>query len=479
MKPRLRSPSLVAFGKFLTISGILLLFFFTFFYNTTPCTKSSHLSFPVEVEVKLSNSSKTIDYPTKTNISHIKFVLVGCAKTWKNRRPYTEAWWRPNETRGNIFMDSPPPKEFLPWPQTSPPFQLNEDTSKLPVYPKLANPIEARIFRSLLDSFRLGDNEDVRWFVVADDDTVFFVDNLVQVLAKYDHTKRYYVGMYSEAVISNFLFSFDMAYGGGGYALSYSLAEEVAPLMDDCLERYPFMHTSDQLSFSCLSDLGVPLTLERGIHQIDLLGDISGLLSAHPQSPIVTLHHFDNIDPLFPSKTRIQSINHLMEAAKVDQSRLVQQTIGYHWKSNWSVSISWGYSAQIYESIIPRSVLRKPLETFAPWKNGPPPVYMFNTRLPTSDPCLAPHIFFMESVKKIRADGLVLSTYRRKAPRRLLPCFFAGNHSADHVITIRVFSNATIRKEPGKIECCNVKYTGGMNIINIRMRDCRKGEVIA
>lgn len=271
MKPRLQSPFLVALAKFLIISGILLLFYYTFFYNIIAYNnKSPHLSIPMDVKFLNSSSEITSDYIYPTNISHIKFVLVGCVKTWKHRRPYTEAWWRPNESRGNIFMDSPPTEEFLPWPQTSPPFRLNDDATKLPVYPKLANPIEARIFRSVLDSFRLGDNKDVRWFVVGDDDTVFFVDNLVGVLAKYDHTKRYYVGMYSEAVISNFLFSFDMAYGGGGYALSYSLVEELAPLMDGCLERYPFMHTSDQLSFSCLSDLGVGRTVERGFHQVIL-----------------------------------------------------------------------------------------------------------------------------------------------------------------------------------------------------------------
>ncbi|XP_039032798.1 uncharacterized protein LOC120167994 isoform X2 [Hibiscus syriacus] len=250
-------------------------------------------------------------------------------------------------------MDSPPPKEFLPWPETSPPFRLNSDATKLPVYPKLVNPIEARIFRSVLDSFNLGDNQGVRWFVMADDDTLFFVDNLVEVLGKYDHTKHYYVGMYSESVISNFLFAFDMAYGGAGYALSYSLVEQLAPLMNDCLERYPFSHTSDSLTSSCLFDLGISLTLERGVHQVDLLGDISGMLSAHPQSPIITLHHFDNIDPIFPNKNRTDAVKHLMQAAKVDESRLAQQTICYDKQKNWSISVSWGYSVHIYEKYHP------------------------------------------------------------------------------------------------------------------------------
>ncbi|KAL1152816.1 hypothetical protein V6Z11_A09G134700 [Gossypium hirsutum] len=373
--------------------------------------------------VKLSNSTETVNYPT--NISHIKFVL-------------------------------------------------------LPIYPKLANPIEARIFRSVLDSFSLGDNQGVRWFVMADDDTVFFIDNLVQVLAKYDHTKQYYVGMHSESVISNFLFAFDMAYyGGAGYALSYSLVEQLAPLMNDCLERYPFMHTSDHLTSSCLFDLGVALTLERGIHQIDLLGDISGMISAHPQAPIVTLHHFDNIDPIFPNRNRTEGVKHLMKAAEIDQSRLAQQTICYDKPMNWSVSVSWGYSVHIYESIIPRSILKKPLETFKPWKNGPPPLYMFNTRLLTNDPCHTPHVFFMEYIRKLKGNSVVLTTYRRKARRRLQPCFVPGNYSADNILRVRVFSNATLRKEAGKIDCCNVLHMAAMNVMNIKLRNCRKGEVIA
>ncbi|TYH53933.1 hypothetical protein ES332_D09G133900v1 [Gossypium tomentosum] len=475
MKHRFRSRSFFALGKLLAILGPLLLIFYTFLYNP-PCNEpSSDMLSPIVV--KLSNSTETVNYPT--NISHIKFVLVGCTKTWLTRRPYTEAWWRPNQTRGNIFMDSPPPKEFLPWPKTSPPFQLNTDATKLPVYPKLANPIEARIFRSVLDSFSLGDNQGVRWFVMADDDTVFFIDNLVQVLAKYDHTKQYYVGMHSESVISNFLFAFDMAYGGAGYALSYSLVEQLAPLMNDCLERYPFMHTSDHLTSSCLFDLGVALTLERGIHQIDLLGDISGMISAHPQVPIVTLHHFDNIDPIFPNRNRTEAVKHLMKAAEIDQSRLAQQTICYEKPMNWSVSVSWGYSVHIYESIIPRSILKKPLETFKPWKNGPPPLYMFNTRLLTNDPCHTPHVFFMEHIRKLQGNSVVLTTYRRKAPRQQQPCFVPGNYSADNILRVRVFSNATVRKEAGKIDCCNVLHMAGMNVMNIKLRNCRKGEVIA
>ncbi|TQE12759.1 hypothetical protein C1H46_001632 [Malus baccata] len=41
---------------------------------------------------------------------------------------------------------------------------------------------------------------DVRWFLFGDDDTVFFMENLVRTLSKYDHDRWFYVGSNSFAV---------------------------------------------------------------------------------------------------------------------------------------------------------------------------------------------------------------------------------------------------------------------------------------
>lgn len=180
--------------------------------------------------------------------------------------------------------------------------------------------------------------------------------------------------------------------------------------------------------------------------QVDLHGDISGLLSSHPNSPVITLHHFDAIDPIFPIRNRPESVNHLMKAGNIDQSRLFQQTICYHRETNWTFSISWGYSIHIYENIFPRSALKRPLETFRPWKHGRPPFFMFNTRWAFNNPCDAPHVFFLDN---ITTDGgqQVVTNYTRRSPRNLPPCVSSGNHSADHISKIHVFSPATGRKE--------------------------------
>ncbi|KAE8712191.1 hypothetical protein F3Y22_tig00110260pilonHSYRG00041 [Hibiscus syriacus] len=456
----------------IAISTILVLFY-TILYSQK-CSQS----FGSFNEFKWSSS--TDDTNSATNISHIKFILASSQKTLKSRKPYIESWWQPNRTRGNIFLDSPPPKDFLPWPSSYPPFQVNEEVKKLRVYPKLVVPAAVRLFRSILETFRLGDDEGVRWYVMGDDDTVFFVENLVEVLGKYDESKHYYIGMTSEAVKSNFDFSFDMAYGGAGYALSYSLVKTLVPVIDDCIERYLYLRVSDQLLSFCLADLGVDLTTQKGFHQIDLLGDISGLLSSHPQSHVLSLHHLDGINPIFPSKNQYESINHLMKAAKFDQSRLLQQTICYHKPTNWSFTLAWGYSAHVYETMMPRSFLRRPLETFQPFKKSArPPLYMFNTRWPWADPsCQAAHSFFLDFVERSGED-FINTTYRRASPRNLPPCSASGNHSAEHIEYIRVVLQATRRKQEAKVECCDVEYVNDSNVTDVKLRPCINGEVIA
>lgn len=124
--------------------------------------------------------------------------------------------------------------------------------------------------RIVVESFKLG-LENVRWFVMGDDDTVFFTENLVSVLAKYDHNQMYYIGGNSESVEQDEIHSYGMAFGGGGFAISYPLAAQLVDKMDGCLQRYHFFYGSDQRVWACISELGVPLTPERGFHQVNFL----------------------------------------------------------------------------------------------------------------------------------------------------------------------------------------------------------------
>ncbi|PWA66116.1 hypothetical protein CTI12_AA329640 [Artemisia annua] len=380
------------------------------------------------------------------------------ARAWGDRISYFREWYRPNVTKGYIFFDEEPTQDILPWPDYLPPYRVSENTTKFEVYSRHIHPIVIRIVRTILETFREGD-KDVRWYIMGDDDTIFFLDNLVELLGRYDHTKYFYIGGVSECIKSNFDFSFEMAFGGAGFALSYPLVEALVANLDQCIGVYPFYWVSDQILSACIADLGVPLTPEKGFHQIDLVDDISGLLSAHPQTPLISLHHLDIALPIFPKLDRHKSVRHLMKPAKHDQSRLLQQTVCYHKPKDWAFSIAWGYSAYIYEQFTPRSVLRRPFETFTPWsleKN--PPDYMFNAREITNDSCEAPHIFYLRS-------------------RNLPPC--SSNHSADYIKKIRVYSPVTkLDFAENRGECCDVLNVNNKNTAEVKLRSCMKTEII-
>ncbi|KAD5508488.1 hypothetical protein R6Q59_030911 [Mikania micrantha] len=477
-------PTISNLCKFFLISAIILYIFIVYHHS-----ESTICILPINKTLKkLPDSSSSLPSPLPsppTDISQLVFGISGSVKAWKDRRSYFREWWRPNVTRGYIFFDKEPTMDILPWPDNNlPSYRVSENTTKLKVYNRHVRPDVIRIVRTILETFREGD-KDVRWYVMGDDDTIFFLDNLVELLGRYDHTKYLYIGGVSECVKSNFDFSFEMAFGGAGFAFSYPLAEALVANLDQCLEIYPFYYVSDQILSACIADLGVPLTTEKGFHQIDLVHDISGFLSAHPQAPLISLHHLDIATPIFPTMDRHTSVRHLMTAAKADQSRLLQQTVCYYKQKNWTLSIAWGYSAYIYEQLIPRSILRRPFETFTPWSlKRRPPDYMFNTRLVTNNSCETPHDFFFHSIT-IPSDNIsnsnsrfdeVKMTYIRYKARQLPPC--SSNHSADYISRIRVYSPSTkLNFVENRGECCDVLNVDGKNTVEIRIRACKKTEI--
>ncbi|XP_026399547.1 uncharacterized protein LOC113295422 [Papaver somniferum] len=351
------------------------------------------------------------DFNEKTNISHILFGIDGSVKTWENRRHYTELWWKQNITRGYIWLDEKPDS----WLIESPPYKVSENSSNF------GSNSAVRIARIVLESFKLG-LKNVRWFVLGDDDTIFFTENLISVLSKYDHNQMYYIGGNSESVEQDVLHSYNMAFGGGGFAISYRLAFELARNLDDCINSYPNLYGSDERISSCIADIGVPLTREVGFHQIDVRGDTYGLLAAHPVAPLVSLHHLDFVEPLFPNKTRLDSIKRLMDAHNMDPSRTLQQSVCYDFKRNWSVSVSWGYTVQIYPSLLSVKELCTPLQTFRTWRTWSEDMFMFNVRPIKDDPCESPLVYLLGRVNEIGGQVETLSTYKSYFDETRMKC---------------------------------------------------------
>ncbi|CAH9069040.1 unnamed protein product [Cuscuta europaea] len=349
----------------------------------------------------------------KTGLEHVVFGIAASAKLWDRRKNYTKLWWRPEEKmRGIVWLDKAV-KTAKEEASSLPELRISGDTSRFTYKNKQGHRSAIRISRIVSETLRLG-MEDVRWFVMGDDDTVFITENLVRVLNKYDHNQFYYIGSSSESHLQNIYFSYNMAYGGGGFAISYPLAKALDKIQDGCIQRYPGLYGSDDRMQACMAELGVPLTKELGFHQYDVYGNLFGLLAAHPVTPLVSLHHLDVVEPIFPNVSRAQALQRLLIPTKLDSASLMQQSICYDKKKSWTISVSWGYAVQIFRGVLSPRDIEMPSRTFLNWyRRADYTAYAFNTRPVMRNPCQKPFVFYLGSAKMDPSGKQTISEYTR------------------------------------------------------------------
>ncbi|KAI3971222.1 hypothetical protein MKX01_021989 [Papaver californicum] len=437
---------------------------------TTECPEATATECPETTATEI-----IVKDPYNTNISHVLFGIGGSTKTWASRKHYTDLWWKPNVTRGFVWLDEKPNAK---WPKNSLSYRVSEDTGRFKHGSKASN----RMARIVLESYRLG-LKNVRWFVMGDDDTVFFTENLVTVLAKYDHNQMYYIGGNSESVEQDMMHTYGLGFGGAGFAISYPLVMQLVKVLDGCIDRYSYMHGSDERIGACMKEIGVPLTIELGFHQVDIRGDLYGLLAAHPIAPLVSLHHLDDVKPIFPDgANRIDSLERLVSAYALDPGRILQQSICHDLKRKWSVSVSWGYTVQIYPWLVSDNALGIAFQTFQTWKTWRNEPFTFNTRPMSPEPCDRPLVYFLDNVNN--GDGVgenhrTLTLYKRFTPE---PggndCNRADFHSALAVHTVNITASRMDSNEWSKAprrQCCEI--TSPMegvdnSVIQIRIKRC-------
>ncbi|KAH7441761.1 hypothetical protein KP509_03G053300 [Ceratopteris richardii] len=334
---------------------------------------------------------------TATNLSHVVFGIAASSELWEKRKEYLKLWWKPKKMRGFVWLEKKV-RYTEEDAKTLPPQMLSADTMRFKYTSRLGRRSGIRISRIVSEMYRLG-LPDVRWFVMSDDDTIFVAKNLLRVLSKYDHKQFYYIGSNSESHMQNLAFSYNMAYGGGGFAISYPLAKALSSMQDDCLHRYPSLVGSDDRIHACMAELGVPLTKEPGFHQYDIRGNALGLLAAHPLTPAISLHHLDAINPVFPNRTTLEALNHLQRSIDEDPTHFLQQSICYEKDRIWSISISWGYVVQIFRGVIEPRELEVPLRTFYSWnRKADFTTFAFNARAYPRHPCERPTLFYMHNI---------------------------------------------------------------------------------
>ncbi|KAI7726181.1 hypothetical protein M8C21_009631 [Ambrosia artemisiifolia] len=420
--------------------------------NIPPCSdqQQQHLIFSshlqnVTVPLPNYNNNKL----AKTELKHIVFGIAASAKLWDKRKNYIKLWWKKEDNmRGIVWLDNrvktrPGEDDGLPE------VRISGNTSHFSYKNKQGHRSAIRISRIVSETLRLGNMDNVRWFVMGDDDTVFVTENLVRVLNKYDHREYYYIGSLSESHLQNIYFSYGMAYGGGGFAISFPLAKALAKMQDRCIQRYPGLYGSDDRMQACMAELGVPLTKEAGFHQYDVYGNLFGLLAAHPVTPLVSLHHLDVVEPIFPDVTRVEALQRLMQPMKIDSAGLIQQSICYDQSKGWTVSVSWGadYTA-----------------------------YAFNTRPVARNPCQKPFVFYMTKVRLNSTTNVTVSEYaRHRVPHPLCKWKMLDPSNLDKVVVLKKPDPHLWDRSPRR-NCCRVLKSKRKGLV-VDVGLCREDEV--
>lgn len=377
-----------------------------------------------------------------------------------------------------MFVDSLPENNLSNSSDNSslPEIHISEDTSQFRYTHKHGYRSFIRVARIVYETVNLN-HSDVKWYAFGDGDTVFFAENLVKTLSNYDHELWYYVGTSSEIYEQNQGNAFEMGFWAAGFAVSAPLAKVLAKVFDYCLERYPHLYGSDARVYSCLAELGVGLTREPGFHQVDVQGNIFGLLAAHPLMPLVSLTHLGKADPIFPNMAPIAALQHLFEAVSLDSERMLQQTVCYDRWFSWTISVSWGYAVQVFDHHVLLPDALRVQDTFSPWRKGEASNYMLTMSPANPDPCRRPVVFFLDEA---RAKGTTITTsYGRMLPDNCSYDPMISPKKLEEVVVFSSKSNLGIKQlQAPRRQCCDVLHSSKGAKLELSIRECKDDELI-
>ncbi|XP_049404218.1 uncharacterized protein LOC125867696 isoform X2 [Solanum stenotomum] len=456
------------------ISFILIIYLMCFNFSI-PNTKSLHTS----VTLQNDSSSSSLSLSSDTNLEHIVFGIASNENAWSARKELVKMWWKPGRNmRGCVFLEKMPPNYTNNANDSSlPPICISGDTSRFKYTFRGGTPSAIRVARVVTETVALN-HSNVRWYVFGDDDTVFFTENLLKTLSKYDHGLWYYIGSNSEHFLMNKAFSYEMAFGGAGIAISSPLAKVLGTVFDACIERYPHLFGSDARIYSCLAELGVGLTHEPGFHQLDVRGNMFGVLAAHTLRPLVSLHHLEMNDPIFPNMTKMKSLEHLYNAAKYDPHRILQQTVCYDRWYTWTVSVSWGYSVQVFSYNIFLPDALRIQESYFPWQTSDlARHYDFDTRPYEPDPCKRQLVYFLHNVST-GINGQIKTIYRKKTPENCTITMVSPRRLEEIRVVSQKLEIDRKRLLSPRRQCCDVLPSTSRNVMDVAIRECKEDELI-
>lgn len=176
--------------------------------------------------------------------------------------------------------------------------------------------------------------------------------------------------------------------------------------------------------------------------QFDVHGNPFGLLATHPITPFISMHHLDEVDPVFPDLNSMDGMRRLTKAMQIEPSSFLQRCICYDRQRKLTFSIASGYVVQVYPYILLPRELERPEITFKAWnKKAGGGEFDFDTRMAVKSACRKPFLFFLENLQL--EDENVIGLYKRDTSidckKRWWFCF-SNMYRPEEMLQIRIVS---------------------------------------
>ena len=200
-------------------------------------------------------------------------------------------------------------------------------------------------------------HSNIEWFAIGDDDTLWFIDNLLHTLEQYNSSELIYLGNTSDRNETIRNHGTYYAYGGGGILLSKSLIIQAGNSFEVCRKKYRNMFGGDEMIGKCFTEiLKVNLTINDHFHQIDHEGDMEGLFQSGIDG-LVTLHHLFILWEPFPPEhleAEIDILNLIALTYQRLKGDYLKRFFRINLETNQTLLFTYGYSLTVYNRILTR-----------------------------------------------------------------------------------------------------------------------------
>jgi hypothetical protein len=351
----------------------------SFFPNSTLKTKLielKKLSGEYE-ELSSKETMKNNNNNNKYNIEEIYFLLTTNTKRIRRTINFIKFWSKSSNVKCLIVFEE---KDFLGSEGIKEYIQSNEISCQI----KTSNikRYEERDFQLVQlawnDIKKLNKSKNISWFAIGDDDTIWFINNLLKTLEEYNSSKLIYLGNISDRNESIQRHGNDYAYGGGGILLSKPLIQLINQYYQQCQKLFFNLLGGDQILGKCITQLlNINLTINKHFHQIDLQGNIQGFLQSGING-LVTLHHMFSLWEPFPEehfKYEKDILNTIQLAYYTFHQLFFQRFFKRNFQSNQTLLLTIGYSFTLFNRILSLEELNQVEIT---WENSQ--LYQIQTR---------------------------------------------------------------------------------------------------